>query len=106
LKNNGAFNNPGEKNPGARQNVILELGYFAGKLGRSNVCVLNKGNVEIPSDFDGIVYTPMDESGAWKFKLASELKSARLTVDINDLAKLDIAPESAIPVTGFQLSLE
>jgi site-specific recombinase XerD len=34
----------------ARQNVIFELGYFAGKLGRGRTCLLRKGDVEIPSD--------------------------------------------------------
>jgi predicted nucleotide-binding protein len=34
----------------ARQNVIFELGYFAGKLGRGRTCLLRKGSVDIPSD--------------------------------------------------------
>jgi len=42
----------------ARQNVILELGFFLGKLGRENVVALHKGNVEIPSDFSGVLFTP------------------------------------------------
>lgn len=33
----------------ARQNVIFELGYFAGALGRGRVCLLRKGDIEIPS---------------------------------------------------------
>lgn len=41
----------------ARQNVIFELGYFYGKLGRSNVCIVMKSDVEIPSDIQGVVYT-------------------------------------------------
>ncbi len=69
--------------PRARQNVILELGYFVGKLGRSRVCALCKGSVETPSDFHGILYIPMDESEGWKLKLASELKTAKLNVDMN-----------------------
>lgn len=74
-----------EQKPRARQNVILELGYFSGILGRSNVCVLFKDNVEIPSDYLGVIYIPMDEEGSWKFKVAKELKQAGLTVDLNNL---------------------
>ncbi|MCD6153547.1 MAG: nucleotide-binding protein, partial [Syntrophobacterales bacterium] len=36
--------------PRARQNVILELGYFMGRLGRSRVCALYDKGVELPSD--------------------------------------------------------
>jgi len=46
----------------ARQNVILEFGYFIGVLGRDRVCCLLKGNVEKPSDMHGIVYIPFKES--------------------------------------------
>ena len=37
----------------ARQNVILELGYFAGILGRPLVAVLLMGEIELPSDLGG-----------------------------------------------------
>ena len=67
----------------ARQNVIFELGFFAGKLGRDRVCALIKDEVEIPSDFYGVVYVPLDHSGGWKLKLASELKQAGFEVDTN-----------------------
>lgn len=36
--------------PRARQNVIFELGFFVGKLGRKRVCVLYKESIERPSD--------------------------------------------------------
>ena len=39
-----------------RQNVIFEWGHFIGKLGRKNVCLLIKGDIEIPSDLHGIGY--------------------------------------------------
>ena len=42
--------------PRARQNVILELGYFIALLGRHNVVLLLEPGVERPSDTDGIVY--------------------------------------------------
>lgn len=67
----------------ARQNVILELGYFCGALGRNRVCVLYKENVEIPSDYLGVVYTPLDDAGGWHLKLAKEMKEAGLDVDLN-----------------------
>jgi predicted nucleotide-binding protein len=41
--------------PRARQNVILEMGYFMGRLSRGRVCCLAKGDVEPPSDMHGIL---------------------------------------------------
>ncbi len=78
-------NKPDDQKPRARQNVILELGYFSGILGRENVCVLYKDEVEIPSDYLGVVYINMDDEGSWKFKLAKELKQAGLQLDLNKL---------------------
>jgi len=62
--------------PRARQNVILELGYMMAKLGRNNVCALLKDTVEKPTDYDGVVYVPMDSNDAWKQTLVRELKAA------------------------------
>ena len=69
--------------PRARQNVILELGFFLGKLGRAQTFALRKDDVEIPSDYDGVIYTPMDDKGAWRMDLVRELKAAGLDVDAN-----------------------
>jgi predicted nucleotide-binding protein len=67
----------------ARQNVIFELGYFVGKLGRGRACLLRKGEVEIPSDLYGVIYTEMDAAEGWKLKLVKELKAAGLDFDAN-----------------------
>ena len=67
----------------ARQNVVFELGYFVGQLGRGRVCLLRKGDVEIPSDLYGVIYTELDENEGWKIALVKELKAARLTFDAN-----------------------
>jgi predicted nucleotide-binding protein len=67
--------------PRARQNVIGEMFWFAGKLGRERVCVLVKDDVEMPSDVAGLVYTKMDDRGAWKADLLKELTNAGYAVD-------------------------
>jgi predicted nucleotide-binding protein len=74
---------PGQLKPRARQNVILELGYFIGTLGRTRVCTLVEQGVEIPSDFSGVLYVPLDDGGNWRFRLASEIKAAGTPVDLN-----------------------
>ncbi len=74
---------PEQAKPRARQNVIFELGYFIGKLSRKKVCALYKEGVEIPSDYQGVIFIPMDAGGAWRFQLAKELKSAGYNIDMN-----------------------
>jgi predicted nucleotide-binding protein len=73
---------PDKKEPRARQNVVLELGYFSAKLGRSHVIALVKPPVTKPSDYDGVVYTVLDEHGGWKLKIASELREMGLRFDL------------------------
>ena len=72
-----------EEKPRARQNVILELGYFIAKLGREHVCALYKEDVELPSDINGLLYVQLDPKGAWRLSLAKEMKQAGFSVDMN-----------------------
>lgn len=67
----------------ARQNVIFELGYFIGKLGRNRVCALYSEGVEIPSDYSGVLFLKYDEGGAWRLSLAKEIKAAGIDIDMN-----------------------
>ncbi len=69
--------------PRARQNVVFEFGYFIGKLGRGRVCALVKGDFETPSDYDGVLYVPLDENDGWKMRLLRELKVAGFELDAN-----------------------
>jgi predicted nucleotide-binding protein len=70
----------------ARQNVIFELGYFIGKLGRERVLALHEVqvNFEIPSDYSGVLFVPFDKVGKWQFDLVKELKALNIPVDAND----------------------
>jgi len=65
----------------ARQNVIFELGFFYGKLGRSKVCCLYKDNIELPTDITGIVYLPFNQSVEdVELDLIREFKEANMNV--------------------------
>jgi len=75
-----------ELKPRARQNAVLELGYFIGYLGRKNVCALMADGLDRPSDIDGVGYIAIDSQGAWQMKLAREMRAAGLPVDLNKLA--------------------
>jgi len=69
----------------ARQNVVLELGYFLGKLGRERVCALYTDDVEIPSDYQGVLYVRLDKDGAWKTKLAQEIVQVGISIKLEGL---------------------
>ena len=71
----------------ARQNVILELGFFLGKLGRDRVIVIHReaDKFEMPSDFAGVLFVPFDNRGTWKFEMVRELRAAGYSADANAL---------------------
>jgi predicted nucleotide-binding protein len=71
----------------ARQNVILELGYFLGRLGREKVVALFRQDLEfeMPSDYSGVIFVPYDPAGRWQFDVLRELKVAGYQVDANKL---------------------
>jgi predicted nucleotide-binding protein len=81
----GSASGSSELQARARQNVVFELGYFIGQLGRARVTVLYEPGVELPSDMSGVLYTEADEAAAWKLKLAQEMKAASIPVDLNKL---------------------
>lgn len=73
----------GAPQPRARQNVVLELGYFIAKLGRGRVCALRRDEVEMPSDVAGVIYQTFDSGDAWKHALGKELEAAGFEIDWN-----------------------
>jgi predicted nucleotide-binding protein len=71
----------------ARQNVVLEMGMFLSKLGRERVAILHKGNLELPSDINGLIYIPFQQSvQEVKNKLAATLQKAGFYIDIEHLS--------------------
>ena len=76
-----------EPQPRARQNLLLELGYFIGKLTRKRVCTLKVGELEIPSDWRGVVDKPYVAGGGWRQTLARELEAAEYEIDWNKVMR-------------------
>jgi predicted nucleotide-binding protein len=70
-----------EQKARARQNVIFELGFFIGTLGPERVAALIGNDVERPSDFEGVVYIPIESE--WRLPLCRELRAAGYDVDLN-----------------------
>ena len=82
----GRLDEDGEQErPRARQNVVLELGYAMGTLGRRKVAILHEEGLELPSDITGVAYYPLDAPGAWKSRILGELKAAGIAVDADAL---------------------
>jgi predicted nucleotide-binding protein len=77
---------PKEKKLRARQNVILELGMFLVRLGRKRVAILHKGNLELPSDINGLIYIRFNKRvDEVKERLGAELQEAGFPINIKDL---------------------
>ena len=73
---------PEKLHPRARQNVVFELGFFIGASRPERVAALFKGDIERPSDFDGVVYISLDD-GNWRMGLSRELEAAGYPIDWN-----------------------
>jgi len=75
----GKREDPPVLRPRARQNVIFELGFFLGKLGRDRVIAMykeEKERIELPSNYEGVQYISLDSGGNWRSSLVRELKRA------------------------------
>lgn len=66
----------------ARQNVVLETGYFWGKLGRKNIVIVSDNSIEMPSDLDGVVYS---NNRNWEIDLLKDLNAMGYSIDMNKL---------------------
>lgn len=69
----------------ARQNVVLEMGYFLARLGRNRLMAIHDPGVELPGDISGVVYTDSSNDAQWQVELVRELKAAGYDVDGNKL---------------------
>ena len=70
------------------QNVVFELGYLLGLLGKQNVVAIYKKqeNFQIPNGYSGVLW--IEYKHGWYFKLVKELQNANFDVDANKLGWL------------------
>jgi predicted nucleotide-binding protein len=71
--------------PRARQNVVFELGFFVGFLGRARVCAVYEAGVEEPSDLQGLAKVQHVPAGRWKHEVAKEINGAGIELDFSKL---------------------
>jgi predicted nucleotide-binding protein len=69
---------PEEAQGRPRQNVIFELGYFSATLGRERVSVLRHPEVDLLSDYHGVLDIRLDSAGTWEQGLRQALDAAGL----------------------------
>jgi predicted nucleotide-binding protein len=68
--------------PRARQNVVLEMGMLFAALGRDRMAVLKKGNLELPSDINGLLRLDFnDHVKEVAVKLANRMKQSGIEID-------------------------
>ena len=71
-----------DRQPRARQNVILELGMVLASLGRERMVLLKKGALELPTDVNGVIYLEFNEHvKEIAVKLATRMKGAGIEID-------------------------
>lgn len=73
----------GERRARLIQDIVFEFGYVVGKLGHERVCALCQEGKEIPLDYPGVVFIPMDSRGVWRLLVAREIKQAGIEIDLN-----------------------
>ena len=79
---------PAKRKLRPQQDVIFELGFLLGKLGKSNVLVFYREceNFATP-DFEGIKFTAFDDRDSWKLALVRELTNTGYTLDVERMLR-------------------
>ncbi len=76
-----------DKRPCVRQNVALELGLMLATLGQKRVAILLKDpqRIERPSDIQGLIYIPLENTAEAKIALAKEMNKQGFQIDVEKL---------------------
>jgi predicted nucleotide-binding protein len=52
---------------------------------KEKVCALYKQEIEIPSDYNGVIWIEYDSNSNWQLELAREIKASGIEVDLNKM---------------------
>jgi predicted nucleotide-binding protein len=74
-----------DNNSRAKENLIFELGYIAGRIGIDRVCILYNNGAELPVHIQDIASIPLDSADHWQIVLAKKLKAAGYKIDVNNI---------------------
>jgi hypothetical protein len=74
----------------AHQDVLVQLGLLAGRLGAGRVCVLYRMPLTVAGQDSGLTWVPLDVAGAWKKRLLPLFSAAGL--QLPDAGGADGAP--------------
>ncbi len=66
-------------------NVVFELGYLLAELGPRRVRVLVEDDLEIPSNYLGLLNIPLRSDQLWKATLARELRLAGININLKNV---------------------
>lgn len=73
---------PAQARPRARQNVVFELGYLLARLGPHRVRALVDPEVEIPTNYQGMLYISLKDGHSWQTELARELRLSGININL------------------------
>lgn len=78
----GGLKGETQRSPRARQNVILELGFFIKHVGRKKIIIMHEDGIHIdsPTDLSGIVHIHYDRSGGWKRSVLKDMEAAGIYI--------------------------
>ena len=88
-----AATDPGLRRLRPDAQLIFQLGYLIGKLGRRYVSALHREDLELPAELSSVLAIPMDDIGIWKFGLLRDLVAAGFAVEDSPAVTKAVPPQ-------------
>lgn len=96
----------GEAQATARDNVVLEFGLFAGKLGRARTYLLAMGGVRVPTDVLGLTRLPYTERQDGNLRAAVSAAALQVEERVRSLGRVPRDPGGGAEAAGGRSPLD